>query len=79
LPHQFITDKNLDAPHPFEILFIIFAVAFALEEYTASRQHGWISECRYHDTLSTLLIKCLVYIANVRTGPYYLEIYVSMT
>jgi len=34
--------KNLDAPHPFEILFIIFAVAFALEEYTASRQHGWI-------------------------------------
>ncbi len=50
---KFITDKNLDALHPFEILFIIFAVAFALEEYTASRQHGWVSECRHHDTLST--------------------------
>ena len=52
---NFISDKDLDAPHPFEILFIIFAVAFALEEYTASRQHGWISEYRYHDTLSSCI------------------------
>jgi len=28
----------------YEIFFIIFAVAFALEEYTASREHGWDSK-----------------------------------
>ncbi|KAH9989483.1 hypothetical protein BJV77DRAFT_1151491 [Russula vinacea] len=37
-----LAHKDLDAPHPFEILFIVFAAAFALEEYTASRQHGWV-------------------------------------
>lgn len=51
-PTKCFTDKDLDAPHPFEVLFIIFAAAFALEEYTASRQHGWVSEYRHH-TLST--------------------------
>ncbi|KAI9460358.1 hypothetical protein F5148DRAFT_983294 [Russula earlei] len=35
------TDKNPDTPHPFEILFIVFAAAFALDEYTAFREHGW--------------------------------------
>ncbi|KAI0300759.1 hypothetical protein BC826DRAFT_1096100 [Russula brevipes] len=34
-------NKDLNALHPFEVLFIIFAVAFALEEYTASIEHGW--------------------------------------
>lgn len=29
---------------PYEVFFIIFAVAFALEEYTASQEHGWNSE-----------------------------------
>ncbi|KAH9998811.1 hypothetical protein BJV74DRAFT_187360 [Russula compacta] len=33
--------KDLDTPHLFEVLFIIFAAAFALEEYTASIEHGW--------------------------------------
>ena len=28
----------------YEVFFIIFAVAFALEEYTASQEHGWESE-----------------------------------
>ena len=28
----------------FEKLFIVFAAAFALEEYTASKEHGWGSE-----------------------------------
>ena len=28
----------------FEKVFIIFAAAFALEEYTASKEHGWTSE-----------------------------------
>ncbi|CAL1716889.1 unnamed protein product [Somion occarium] len=32
---------NLTRMTPFEILFIVFASAFALEEYTASKEHGW--------------------------------------
>lgn len=36
--------KNIDYVTPFEVLFIIFATAFALEEYTASQEHGWDSE-----------------------------------
>ncbi len=30
----------------FEKVFIIFATAFALEEYTASKEHGYTSEYR---------------------------------
>ena len=37
-------DKDLDSLHHFEVIFIIFAAAFALEEYTASIQHGWGSK-----------------------------------
>ena len=29
---------------PFEIVFVVFAAAFALEEYTASKEHGWDSK-----------------------------------
>ncbi|KAI0267672.1 hypothetical protein BC834DRAFT_54466 [Gloeopeniophorella convolvens] len=36
-----LTYQDLNALHPFEILFIVFAAAFALEEYTASIEHGW--------------------------------------
>ncbi|KAH9177399.1 hypothetical protein EDB89DRAFT_2112315 [Lactarius sanguifluus] len=36
-----ITDKDLNTPNAFEVLFIVFAAAFALEEYTASVEHGW--------------------------------------
>lgn len=28
----------------FEVVFIVIASAFALEEYTASKEHGWTSE-----------------------------------
>lgn len=28
---------------PFEVLFIVFATAFTLEEYTATKEHGWES------------------------------------
>jgi hypothetical protein len=49
-----VADKDLDALHHFEVLFIIFAVAFALEEYTASIEHGWGSKCRHHNTFSYL-------------------------
>ncbi len=28
----------------FEIIFIVISSAFALEEYTASKEHGWTSE-----------------------------------
>ncbi|KAI0787426.1 hypothetical protein C8Q74DRAFT_605518 [Fomes fomentarius] len=33
--------KNIDAMNGFEKIFILFATAFALEEYTASKEHGW--------------------------------------
>ncbi|KAH8980895.1 hypothetical protein EDB92DRAFT_1899322 [Lactarius akahatsu] len=33
--------KDLNTPNAFEVLFIVFAAAFALEEYTASVEHGW--------------------------------------
>ena len=46
------SDKNLDSPHLFELLFIIFAAAFALDEYTASIQRGWSSTCRRYNTFS---------------------------
>ena len=38
------TEKDTDFMNGFEIVFIIFAAAFALEEYTASKEHGWTSE-----------------------------------
>ncbi|KAI0303626.1 hypothetical protein B0F90DRAFT_1809383 [Multifurca ochricompacta] len=37
-------NKDLNAVHPFEVLFIVLAAAFALEEYTASIEHGWGSK-----------------------------------
>ena len=39
-----IADQNVETLHPFEIVFVLFAAAFALEEYTASKEHGWESE-----------------------------------
>jgi len=49
---NFVSDKDLDSPHLFELLFIIFAAGFALDEYTASIQHGWGSTCRHYNTFS---------------------------
>lgn len=37
-------EKDMDFMNGFEFVFIIFAAAFALEEYTASKEHGWTSE-----------------------------------
>ena len=39
------TAKNLNEMNGFEKVFILFATAFALEEYTASKEHGWTSGC----------------------------------
>ncbi|KAH9856662.1 hypothetical protein C2E23DRAFT_772105 [Lenzites betulinus] len=36
-----LSKKDMDAMNVFELVFIIFASAFALEEYTASKEHGW--------------------------------------
>ncbi|KAM5537199.1 hypothetical protein V8D89_009132 [Ganoderma adspersum] len=36
-----LSTKNLNAMNGFEKVFIVFAAAFALEEYTASKEHGW--------------------------------------
>ena len=63
-----LLDKDLNTPNAFEVLFIVFATAFALKEYTASIEHGWSGECGHHDVLLTLLIKISVYFANVSNG-----------
>ena len=52
----------------YEIFFIIFAVAFALEEYTASQEHGWDSKSyRSCNTRTSKLTASpnTVYLANV--------------
>lgn len=38
------SDKDLNHMTPFEVIFIVYATAFALEEYTASKEHGWGSK-----------------------------------
>jgi hypothetical protein len=69
-----ITDKDLNAPNAFELLFIVFAAAFALEEYTASVEHGWSGKCGRHNVLLTPLMNPLVYFANVSNGIIILRI-----
>ena len=56
----------------YEIFFIIFAAAFALEEYTASQEHGWDGEsCHYHNKTTPEFATSpnLVYLANVCRFP----------
>ncbi|PIL35412.1 transporter [Ganoderma sinense ZZ0214-1] len=36
-----LSTKDLNTMNTFEKVFIVFAAAFALEEYTASKEHGW--------------------------------------
>ncbi|KAF9024917.1 hypothetical protein BDZ89DRAFT_1161975 [Hymenopellis radicata] len=37
-----LATQSLDAVNGWETLFIIFACAFVLEEYTAATEHGWV-------------------------------------
>ncbi|KAJ6607394.1 hypothetical protein B0H10DRAFT_2072140 [Mycena sp. CBHHK59/15] len=37
-----LSNQDLDKVTFWEVAFIVFAAAFALEEYTASTEHGWI-------------------------------------
>jgi hypothetical protein len=48
------------------MIFILFAGAFALEEYTSSTEHGWISE-PFLCTVLQLHHLPTVYVANVLT------------
>ncbi|GBE88279.1 hypothetical protein BKA93DRAFT_827390 [Sparassis latifolia] len=36
-----LSSRNLNKMNPFEIIFVIFATAFTLAEYTSSKEHGW--------------------------------------
>ncbi|KAL1940266.1 hypothetical protein VTO73DRAFT_9218 [Trametes versicolor] len=36
-----LSNKDMNAMNVFEVVFIVIASAFALEEYTASKEHGW--------------------------------------
>jgi len=36
-----LSNRDINKMNPFELVFIIFATAFTLEEYTASKEHGW--------------------------------------
>ena len=38
------SDQNLDHLTPWEIIFIVYAAAFTLGEYTAANEHGWSSK-----------------------------------
>lgn len=52
----------------FEVVFIVFAAAFTLEEYTASKEHGWGSEylpCTSTCTRGLTARSAPVYMANV--------------
>lgn len=40
-----MTHRDLEHLHAFEVVFMVFALAFALDEYTASIEHGWKSKC----------------------------------
>ena len=51
-----LSAKNLDAMNGFEKVFIVFAAAFALEEYTASKEHGWTSKLFPHSFRPFILI-----------------------
>ena len=54
----------------FEKIFIIFAAAFTLEEYTASKEHGWTSKSIAVVSTMPSLTPILVYIANVVSFHY---------
>lgn len=41
LANWFTLDADRARVHPTEIVFVTFAVAFILEEYTAQKEHGW--------------------------------------
>lgn len=63
-------DQQVERLTAFEIVFIIFATAFTLEEYTASKEHGWGSKLFVLSlpgpaVLTDDVIET-VYIANVR-------------
>jgi len=38
-------DHDIDHLHALEILFIVLALGFALDEYTSAMEHGWGSAC----------------------------------
>jgi hypothetical protein len=40
--YRYWADESSEKITLWEILFMIFAAAFTLEEYTASTEHGWI-------------------------------------
>ena len=42
--HETVLDKDSEVMTSFEIAFIVYTVSFALDEYTASKEHGWESE-----------------------------------
>ncbi|KAF9810730.1 hypothetical protein IEO21_06822 [Rhodonia placenta] len=53
-----LSNQQVERLTAFEIVFIIFATAFTLEEYTASKEHGW-GTVLTDDVIET------VYIANM--------------
>ncbi|EED84303.1 predicted protein [Postia placenta Mad-698-R] len=53
-----LSNQQVERLTAFEIVFIIFATAFTLEEYTASKEHGW-------GTVLTDDVIKTVYIANM--------------
>lgn len=38
-------DQDLDHLGPWEMIFMVFAAGFILDEYAQAKEHGWSSEC----------------------------------
>ncbi|KAJ3916257.1 receptor-activated Ca2+-permeable cation channel [Lentinula edodes] len=64
-----LSNQNPEGMNFWESVFILFAVCFALEEYTASTEHGWGSECftmwNVFDT-AFLAIFCVYLVLRIR-------------
>ena len=62
---NFISERVLHEVTIFEKLFIVFALAFVLAEYTATRENGWRSMFPYFKETFFFMLFILVYMANV--------------
>jgi len=65
-------DKRFDRINVYELIFMVLALAFALGEYAASKEHGWESRLQFIHLTSLKLTRTThpVYMANVGQTPY---------
>ena len=62
---RLMSDRDLKEVTLWEIIFIFFAAAFTLDEYTVANEYGWIS--MYYNPVSSdflIWLHMKVYVAN---------------